>query len=207
MSDQPITAAKDFLFDETGDLVRTLRTAIQSSAKDLGKENSIQNRRLRYCAALAVCARYFEKIGADDVGEFLGGLGLAMADLDEGVTDPLFRNDAGSKRNSTKIWHARMRAAIGIECLLKAGLSRKDAGTYTAKNYKALDLLLRDKAELKGALLSWYDRFREDRVPEENLQEAFRGHRRDIKASALDRVRYRELADQWLSKAVEAAAT
>src|SRR5215831_6194044 len=50
---------------------------------------------------------------------------VALLDLIEGVTDPLFVTQ-GSKRDSMRVWGARLQAALGLECLRRGGLSREE---------------------------------------------------------------------------------
>ena len=151
---------------------------------------------------------YFEKIGHDklpELGTYIGSLGIALKDLIEGVTDPLFVTK-GSKRDSRHTWGARLQAALGLECLILSGLKRDPAARYAARNYKALASLKRGtKWDLKGSLLSWYDRYVEGRVPVPPLVEAFQTKRREIKAANLSPVEYRRRGKQAFEQAVKSA--
>jgi len=59
--------------------------------------------------------------------------------------------------------------------------------------------------DLKGSLLSWYDRFIEGRVPVPELVEAFQETRRELKAANLSKSEYRSRAKQAFAKAVKTA--
>src|SRR5205809_7537038 len=100
-------------------------------------------------------------------------------DLNRGVTDQELVAK-GSKRDSMRIWGARMQAALGLGCFIESGLSRKRAASYAATKYKALTELIRIAgADLEGSLLSWYDSYSyikrrgRERVPVPELLEAF----------------------------------
>ena len=152
---------------------------------------------------------YFEKIGHDklpELGTYIGSLGIALKDLIEGVTDPLFVTK-GSKRDSMRTWGARLQAALGLECLIISGLPRDTAASYAARHYKALASLKRGaKRDLKGSLLSWYDHYFEGRVPVPKLLEAFQTTRSKIKAANLSLAEYRRQGEQWLAQAVKSAS-
>jgi hypothetical protein len=133
-------------------------------------------------------------------------LGIALKDLIEGVTDPLFVTK-GSKRDSMRTWGARLQAALGLECLIISGLPRDTAASYAARHYKALASLKRGANwDLKGSLLSWYDHYFEGRVPVPKLLEAFQTTRSKIKAANLSLAEYRRQGEQWLAQAVKSAS-
>jgi hypothetical protein len=54
-------------------------------------------------------------------------------------------------------------------------------------------------------LLSWYDRYVEERVPVLELLEAFQTTRREIRAAKLSPPEYRRRGEQAFAKAVESA--
>jgi hypothetical protein len=151
---------------------------------------------------------YFHAIGHDKLpglGTYIGSLGVALEDLIDGVTDPLFVTK-GSKRDSTRTWGARLQAALGLECLILSGLSREKAASDAARNYKALARLMRGtNRDLKGSLLSWYDRYVEERVPVPSLLEAFQTTRRELKAANLSSAEYLRRGEQAFAQAVKSA--
>jgi hypothetical protein len=156
---------------------------------------------------------YFHAIGHDKLpglGTYIGSLGVALEDLIDGVTDPLFVTK-GSKRDSTRIWGARLQAALGLECLILSGLSRKKAASDAAKNYEALASLTRGsltrgtKRDLKGSLLSWYDRYVEGRVPVPELLEAFQTTRHELKAANFSAAEYQRRGKLAFAQAVKSA--
>ena len=151
---------------------------------------------------------YFEKIGHDklpELGTYIGSLGIALKDLIEGVTDPLFVTK-GSKRDSKRIWGARLQAALSLECLILSGLPRERAASHAARHYKKLACLMRGtNRDLKGSLLSWYDYYVERRVPVPQLRKQFRTKRREHKAANRSPAEYRKEGEQALARAVKMA--
>jgi len=175
-------AAREYLITATSELVEHL-LFIRNHKNDPGL-SAINNQRRRYARILFAMDGYFHKIGHDKVhelGTYIASLGVALQDLIEGVTDPLFVTK-GSKRDSMRIWGARLQAALSLECLIR-GTNR----------------------DLKGSSLSWYDRYVEGRVPVPPLVEAFQTKRREIKAANLSPVEYRRRGKQAFEQAVKSA--
>ena len=199
-------AAREYLITATSELVEHL-LFIRNHKNDPGL-SAINNQRRRYARILFAMDGYFHKIGHDKVhelGTYIASLGVALQDLIEGVTDPLFVTK-GSKRDSMRIWGARLQAALGLECLILSDRPRETAASYAARHYKALASLQRGtNRDLKGSLLSWYDRYVEGRVPVPALVEAFQTKRREIKAANFSPVEYRRRGKQAFEQAVKSA--
>jgi hypothetical protein len=172
--------------------------------------SEIDNQRHRYARILWAMDDYFHVIGHDklpEIGTHIRGLGIALDDLIEGITDRLFVTK-GSKRDSRRIWGARFQAALGLECLFlsDSDLSRDAAASHATRHHKALVSLLRSpNRSLKGSLLSWYDHYVEGRVPVPALVEEFRTTRDDLKAANLSPAEYRRRAKQAFEQAVKTA--
>jgi hypothetical protein len=172
---------------------------------------AIDNKRRRY----ARIVRAIAEIGYDNklpqLGIYIASLGVALEDLIRGVTDPLFVVTKGSKRKGSKrdsmlIWGARLQAALGLECLILSRLPREKAASHATRHYQALASLKRGESrDLKGSLLSWYDRYVEERVPVPELQEAFQTERRELKAAKLSPPEYRRRGEQAFAQAVKSA--
>jgi hypothetical protein len=199
-------AAREYLITATSELVERL-LFIRNHRADPGL-SAINNERRRYARILFAMDAYFHKIGHDKVhelGTYIASLGVALQDLIEGVTDPLFVTK-GSKRDSKRIWGARLRAALGLECLILSGLTRDAAASYATRHHKALASLMRGtNRDLKGSLLSWYDRYVEGRVPVPALVEACRTTRRDLKAANLSPAKYKRGGKEAFAQAVKSA--
>jgi hypothetical protein len=172
--------------------------------------SEIDNQRHRYARILWAMDDYFHVIGHDklpEIGTHIRGLGIALDDLIEGITDRLFVTK-GSKRDSRRIWGARFQAALGLECLFlsDSDLSRDAAASHATRHHKALASLQRSpNRSLKGSLLFWYDRYVEGRVPVPALVEEFRTTRDDLKAANLSPAEYRRRAKQAFEQAVKTA--
>jgi hypothetical protein len=199
-------AAREHLMRATNELVE--RLLFIKNDEDDSELSPIDNKRRRYANMLWAMGEYFHRIGHDklpELGTYIVGLGVALEDLIEGVTDPLFVTK-GSKRDSMRTWGARLQAALGLDCWIISGLSRETAASDAARHYKALASLTRGtNRDLKGSLLSWYDRYVEGRVPVPPLLEAFQTRRRELKADNLSPAEYRRRGEQAFAKAVESA--
>jgi hypothetical protein len=197
----------------TSELVKCLLFIMND--EDDPKLSAIDNKRRRYARILWAIA----KIGYDNklpqLGIYIASLGVALEDLIRGVTDPLFVTKGskrkGSKRDSMLRWGARLQAALGVECFILSGLSRKEAAADAAK-YKELARLKRgENRDLEGSLLSWYDRYVEGpgegpgRVPVPQLLEAFQETRRELKAANLSQPEYRRIGELYFAEAVKKA--
>jgi hypothetical protein len=199
-------ASREYLMRVTNALVERLLSIMND--KDDPELSPIDNKRRRYARILWAMSAYFHAIGRDKLpglGTYIAGLGVALEDLIKGVTDPLFVTK-GSKRDSMLTWGARLQAALGLECWIISGLSRETAASDAARNYKELARLMRGtNRDLKGSLLSWYDRYVEERVPVPSLLEAFQTRRRELKADNLSPEEYRRRGEQAFAKAVKSA--
>jgi hypothetical protein len=198
--------ARELIWRANSELVERL-LFIMNDKDDPGL-SAIDNQRRRYGRILWGISAYFHVIGHDklpELGTYIAGLGIALEDLIEGVTDQLFVTK-GSKRDSMRTWGARLQAALGLECWIISGLSRETAASDAARNYKALARLTRGtNRDLKGSLLSWYDRYVEERVPVPALLEAFQTKRRELKAANLSPAEYLRRGEQAFAQAVKSA--
>ena len=175
------------------------------SAKDDPGLSAIDNKRRRYARILWALRTYFDKL--PELKGHITDLATMFEDLNRGVTDQELVAK-GSKRDSMRIWGARMQAALGLGCFIESGLSRERAASEAATKYEALTELIRIAgADLKGSLLSWYDSYvneRVKRVPVPELLEAFQETHRAIKAVKLSPAKYRRIGHQYFKQAVKA---
>jgi hypothetical protein len=192
----------------TSELVERL-LSIMNDKDDPGL-SAIDNKRRRYATILQAIAEIGYDKQQPQLGIYIAGLGVALEDLFRGVIDPLFVTKGskrkGSKRDSMLIWGARLQAALGLECLILSRLPREKAASHAARHYQALASLKRGESrDLKGSLLSWYDRYVEERVPVPELLEAFQRERRELKAANLSPAEYRRRGEQAFAQAVQSA--
>jgi hypothetical protein len=208
-------AARELIWRANSALVERLLSIMND--EDDPELSAINNQRRRYARILWTMSAYFHEIGRDKLpglGTYIGSLGVALRDLIDGVTDPLFVTK-GSKRDSMRIWGARLQAALGLECLILSGLSREKAASDAARKHQALVNLVRLAGrDLKGSLLSWYDSYsyvekptdirRTRRVPVPALLETFQETRRAIEAAKLSPAEYRRIGQQYFEQAAKA---
>src|SRR5262245_1214529 len=133
-----LEAARELIWRANSALVERLLSIMND--KDDPELSAIDNKRRRYARILWAMSAYFHAIGRDKLpglGTYIGSLGVALEDLIDGVTDPLFVTK-GSKRDSTRTWAARLQAALGLEFLILSDLPRERAASHAARHYKAL---------------------------------------------------------------------
>ena len=72
-------------------------------------------------------------------------LGLAIAQLDEGITPeilrPVSRTDGGRPSDEWRVWIVRSRAVLALEARIRAEMSHGDAAKELKKRFTALDWL------------------------------------------------------------------
>src|SRR5262249_43465697 len=125
--------AADYLLGLTRDLVLTLKTVLHSDAPQ----------RSKWIDELWVWGQYLEKIGAGyGVANPPLQLAIALDELSDGVVDPLLSPSMKVKDDPARIWRGRTWAALGMECLLKKGLTRKAASDEAVTKWPGLKHLL-----------------------------------------------------------------
>jgi hypothetical protein len=165
---QPIPTedqAADYLLGVTRDLVRTLRTVLNSNA----------SQRSKWIDELWVWGQYLEMIGAVDVANQPLELAIALDELSDGIVDPLLSPAVKVKDDPARIWRGRTWAALGMECLLKKGLARKTASQEAVARWPGLKRLLHgSRSDLRSSLLGWHDRFMNAEIKNSGAKVAFK---------------------------------
>jgi len=158
--------AADYLLGLTHDLVHTLQTVLHSDAPQ----------RSKWIDELWVWGQYLEKIGAGyDVANQPLQLAIALDELSDGIVDPLLSPSKKVKDDPARIWRGRTWAALGMECLLKKGLTRKAASDEAVTKWPGLKRLLHGpRSELRSSLLSWHDRFMNAEIKNSGAKVAFK---------------------------------
>ena len=173
--------------------------------------SAIDNKRRRHTRILWAMRAYFDKLGFRDkvpeLRKYIADLAIALGESHQGrAYRSAICEDERVQTRPMRTWGARLQAALGLECLILSGLSREKAASDAAKSYKALASLTRGtKLDLKGSLLSWYDRYGEGRVPVPELLEAFETERSELKAANLSPAEYRRRGKQAFMHAVKTA--
>jgi hypothetical protein len=164
--DQARRKAADYVLSLTRDLVLTLRTVLHSDAPQ----------RLKWIDELWVWGQYLEKIEAGyDVANQPLQLAIALDELGDGIVDPLLSPGVKVKDDPARIWRGRTWAALGMECLLKKGLTRKIASQEAVARWPGLKCLLHGpRSNLRSSLLSWHDRFMNAEIKNRGAKVAFK---------------------------------
>jgi hypothetical protein len=167
MTDDPLNAAvRDHVLSAAVEMVRQLHVAFKVPYSD------VDDLRKKYIDALGALSTFLEKVEAKpEVMLPFFDLGIALGDLRKGMIAPIFKTAKKSKQDSTVIWHARMFAAVGLECFIRSGMTRKAAAKIAAKDYPRLSTLFRggpvrnrEVRKLEDSIVSWYVQFEADDI-------------------------------------------
>jgi hypothetical protein len=159
-------AAVSFLVGLTRELVLKLQAVVRSDA----------SLRAKYIDTLALVGQYLAKIDAGyDVAKHVTDLAIALSDLDDGIVDPALDPGTKVKGDPSRVWRGRMWAALGMECLLKSGLTREKATQQAVARWPGLNCLLHGSGSgLRSSLLSWRDRFMNGEIRNSSARMAFK---------------------------------
>jgi hypothetical protein len=115
--------------------------------------------RKRCVAGLEAVVEFLEHANIDSGNAIIGlaDLATAVADLDRGIVHPMLRKVGWDRPpDRSDIWMARSDAAIGVEFLLRTGMSKKDIWTKAVEpRQAALGRLVRTNANLQTSVLRW----------------------------------------------------
>lgn len=135
--------------------------------------------RVRYILAIDTIAHAMENAGLEPAAlDALFGLRDALVDLEKGIVNPALEpkktQGIGNRPvDPTDKWLARASVSIAFHLLCTAGLSREEAARRIASQKHLGALKGRNAKTLVGAVKSWFDDFRNDRVRSEVAQELF----------------------------------
>ena len=121
--------------------------------------------RLEYVRALRAIGIFLRKVGgAPHINRKLFELATALSDLDDASTDPLFRIERpGRPLDSTTLWLARGRVALGMVALIETGKSQKEAAEAALRVCRDIASLAGAKSARSGnpkrTLTNWYSVF------------------------------------------------
>jgi hypothetical protein len=130
-----------------------------------GEAESPEKERARYIWLLSHIANFIKTIGGTiALRRYFLDLAEALSDLDHGVTSPMLRPTnfgSGRRGDTSRMWEARARVAVGIEALVKAGMTRADAAKASLNDFPEIKRLMtrRSDAPVK-AVLSWHEEFK-----------------------------------------------
>jgi hypothetical protein len=164
------------------------------------------NERERYAAALVAVARFFSGFGRRQIENRFFELASAIADLNMGTVHPVLRPVRADNRRAdpSQLWRARAQAALGLEALIRSGLSPNATAAHIAKGIPGLAKLASAKAKQskpQSILLGWRREFRAARIKNFEATELFSegmGRMKRLKRPHL----LRKFAAEQLSRAV-----
>lgn len=145
-----------------GECAAALEKFFNAPAKD-GETPELK--RDRYVLALMALSQFFNAIDQNKSAEELLWLASALHDLKEGTTHPVLlarkRTSGGRALDSTDVWSARSKVAIGIEALRRAGKSDSIIAKRLDRRKADLAKLLRPSTNLKTAPFNWLDQLKD----------------------------------------------
>jgi hypothetical protein len=164
--------------------------------------------RERYAAALMGVANYFTSLEGRPLGQRFFELGSAKADLNSGIVHPLLRPERADNRraDNSQLWRARAHVALGLEALLRSGLTRDDAAAKLTRGSPAIAKLASAKAKnskLKTIVFGWRQQLRQARVKNFEASELFSEGLRRIEAMTNQPNALRQFSMQQLREATK----
>jgi hypothetical protein len=118
--------------------------------------------RKKYVAALIAVAEFLDRVDSDagNAATGLADLAVALADLDEGIVHPILQKAPrwDGHPDRTDIWMARADAAVGIEFLMRTGMTQEDIWKREVMKRQGLNRLVRagrDGATLENSIFGW----------------------------------------------------
>jgi hypothetical protein len=183
-NDSQLLAARGAARRARAELLRLLESIFD--APNQGRVASFEELRGRHVTALALLGKFLRMTGArKDIADQFYALSVMLRDLDRGIVHPMLlaKKPRGRLDDRSDVWAVRVIAACGVECLIRSGLSRREAGRRAAKEFPALKSLLRTRTTLKTALVGWRDAI-------------IRGPMKDLVARAAAR-EFRHFVSRW----------
>jgi hypothetical protein len=162
--------------------------------------------RERYTAALMEVAQYFTSLEGRPLGQRFFELGSAIADLNSGIVRPLLRPERADNRraDNSQLWRARAHVSLGLEALLRSGLTRNEAAARLASDFPGIAKLASANAKnskLETIVFGWRKQLRQARVKNFEASELFSEGMTKIEVIADKPHRLRQFSVQQLTEA------
>jgi len=150
----------------TGPKSDDLPSAVRWLLSELEKASSAvpaspKNERERYIYILVALGKFVRKVGGTlEQQRHIRELAQHLADLDHGIVGSALehaRFGKGKTGDSSLVWEARGRVAVGLEALIRLGKSRKEAAKSALHDFPGISRLMTPKS--KNSMLSWHDEF------------------------------------------------
>jgi hypothetical protein len=157
---EPEQGAVTILDDSTlvglAELVKKLQFRVRAPIEG----DAIRVRRVRTIVALWDVATFLNTIGAgNDVSNLFTDLALVFHDLNEGGRPPLAEPapSSGNRPEPSDIWAVRGIVALGIEVLMRSGMTQDEAIKVAVMHPSLNRLLTRRGADLKKSIKTWHN--------------------------------------------------
>jgi hypothetical protein len=145
---------------------------------------SPKNERERYIYILVALSKFVRKVGGTlEQSRHIWELAQHLDDLDRGIVGPVLeptRFGKGKTGDSSLVWEARGRVAMGLEALIRLGESRQDAAKSALHDFPGISRLMTAKSKKNpvAGMLSWHDEFLrrkagKGRIKNRNLADTF----------------------------------
>lgn len=182
------------------------RIVTQAFAQEPNASRTPFYERERYAAALMGIGQYFTSLEGRPLGQRFFELGSAMADLNSGIVHPLLRQERADNRraDNSQLWRARAHVSLGLEALLRSGLTRTEAAAKLAGDFPGIAKLAGAKAKnskLQTIVFGWRKQLRQARVKNFEASELFSEGMRRIELVADKPHRLRQFSVQQLTEA------
>jgi hypothetical protein len=142
--------------------------------KSYGGNPALDDRQ-RLLDILELNTKYLKRSGADaspEAHDKLAVIGLALWDLDAGITHPMFKAKklVHGAPDSTDIWRSRATLAIAFDYLIAAGVPSRDASKKISKT-PGIEKLLSKGAKAETSLINWRVRLSDKRAANDLARE------------------------------------
>jgi hypothetical protein len=184
---------------------------LEITLKPRGGENPALDDRQRLLDILALNSKFLERSGADanhGARDKLALISLAIWDLDDGVTHPMFKAKrlAHGAPDSSAIWRSRTILAAALDYLIAAGVLSPVASKKISKT-PGIEKLLSKGAKAETSLMNWRTRLREGAVANELARDHWQKYQKvfdGLTGSPLDKQKFlRAEAERLIAVAVD----
>jgi hypothetical protein len=152
---------------------------------------SPKNERQRYIYILVALSKFVRKVGGTlEQSRHICELAQLLDDLDRGIVGSALeptRFGKGRTGDSSLVWEARGRVAMGLEALIRLGKSRQDAAKSALHDFPGIRRLMTAKSKNSVAgMLSWHDEFLRRKAGKGRSKNSYLANTFDIGAEFLE---------------------
>jgi hypothetical protein len=152
---------------------------------------SPKNERERYILILVALSKFVRKVGGTlEQSRHICELAQLLDDLDRGIVGSALeptRFGKGRTGDSSLVWEARGRVAMGLDALIRLGKSRQDAAKSALRDFPGIRRLMTAKSKNSVAgMLSWHDEFLRSKAGKGRSKNSYLANTFDIGAEFLE---------------------